>query len=99
MGDFCPRCQYIGLMMGLTDGSSTRFCGCGFVFHGCGVHPVVVAGQGPPDSHPIHCSCPRELRCSCGATVAMVYSNVLYCQPCQRHYKWDDARGLYISLE
>jgi hypothetical protein len=80
--------------MSINDGSSTRFCGCGFVFHSCHTHRTVVTGRGPSQAM---CSCTKDLICSCKSLLVVVQPGVLFCQPCQRHYIWDKKRGLYVA--
>ncbi len=95
--DFCPRCEHTGLMMSLNDGSTTRFCHCGYVFHKCGQHQNIVFGRGPTAMPNPICSCAKYLRCSCQELVAVLQPGVLYCQRCKVHYLWDDRRGLYVE--
>ena len=99
MSDTCPRCEYSGIMMALNDGSSTRFCECGFVFHTCSVHYSIVQGRGLgyPDNNA--CSCATSLLCPCSASVKVVQPGVLHCQSCGRHFVWEGMRQLYVATE
>lgn len=95
MSDTCPRCEYTGIMMALNDGSTTRFCECGFIFHYCVVHDTIVQNRGP--SNATHCSCASALICSCLSPVKVLQPGVLFCQACNRHFTWAANRGLYVA--
>lgn len=94
--DFCPRCEHRGLMLSLNDGSTTRFCQCGFTFHSCPTHQTIISGPQPRDQRP--CSCVRTLNCSrCQNLLQQPQPNVLQCLSCQLVFVWSEERGLFES--
>lgn len=97
MSDTCPQCEYSGLMMALNDGSSTRFCECGFIFHYCTVHDCTVQGRGPGAPFANKCSCLSALVCQCSNLVKVEQPGVLFCDQCKSHYLWNEGRQLYVK--